>query len=49
MITILREAHATPENVAQRLRAAGGINRYGEPNHRAVLGWNRLAWIGGKF
>ncbi len=28
---------------------AGGINRYGETNYRAVWGWNRLAWIGGKF
>jgi len=28
---------------------AGGCNRYGEANYRAVWGWNRLAWIGGKF
>lgn len=28
---------------------AGGLNRLGEPNYRAVWGWNRLAWIGGKF
>ena len=32
-----------------RLVRAGGINRFAEPNYRAVWGWNRLAWIGGKF
>ena len=31
------------------LQRAGGVNRFGEPNYRAVWGWNRLAWIGGKF
>jgi hypothetical protein len=35
--------------VARRLEMAGGRNRFGEPNYRAVWGWNRLAWIGGKF
>ncbi len=35
--------------VARRLEIAGGVNRFGEPNYRAVWGWNRLAWIGGKF
>jgi hypothetical protein len=49
MIRVLRETHDTPETVAQRLERAGGINRFGEPNYRAVWGWNRLAWIGGKF
>lgn len=48
-VTILRETHDTPDNVARTLRRAGGINRYGEANYRAVWGWNRLAWIGGKF
>src|SRR6476646_9343734 len=48
-ILVLRETHETPENVARRLERAGGINRFGEPNYRAVWGWNRLAWIGGKF
>ena len=48
-MTIVRETHETPELVAQRLAQAGGVNRYGEPNYRAVWGWNRLAWIGGKF
>ena len=49
MIRILRETHDTPENVAHRLERAGGINRFGEANYRAVWGWNRFAWIGGKF
>jgi hypothetical protein len=46
---VLRETHETPETVAQQLEIAGGRNRYREPNYRAVWGWNRLAWIGGKF
>ena len=49
MILVVRETHDTPESVAHRLERAGGLNRYGEPNYRAVWGWNRLAWIGGKF
>jgi hypothetical protein len=49
MITILRETHTPPENVIHRLRSAGGANRYNEPNYRVIWGWNRLAWIGGKF
>src|SRR5205807_600843 len=39
----------TPESVRRRLRLAGGINRYGEPNYRVVWGWSRLTWIGGKW
>ena len=49
MIRVTRERHEAPASVAQRLAAAGGLNRYGEPNYRVVWGWNRLAWIGGKF
>jgi hypothetical protein len=49
MIYILRETHETPESVARRIEFAGGRNRFGEPHYRAVWGWNRLAWIGGKF
>lgn len=49
MIHITRETHQTPEPVAYRLGLAGGRNRFGEPNYRAAWGWNRLAWIGGKF
>jgi hypothetical protein len=49
MIRVIRETHETPQTVAWRLERAGGINRLGEANYRAVWGWNRLAWIGGKF
>ena len=49
MIHVIRETHETPEAVARRLELAGGRNPFGEPNYRAVWGWNRLAWIGGKF
>ena len=49
MIQVLRETHDTPDAVAQALVRAGGLNGYGEPNYRAIWGWNRLAWIGGKF
>jgi hypothetical protein len=49
MILVLRETHDTPGAVTQRLARAGGLNRFGEPNYRAIWGWNRLAWIGGKF
>ena len=49
MIQVTRETHDAPEDVARRLATAGGLNRYGEPNYRVVWGWNRLAWIGGKF
>jgi hypothetical protein len=48
-IEIARETHETPQAVTDRLQLAGGVNRFGEPNYRAVWGWNRLAWIGGKF
>ena len=49
VIRVLRETHETPGSVRRRLRLAGGINRYGEPNYRAVWGWSRLTWIGGKW
>jgi hypothetical protein len=49
MILVTRETHDAPESVATRLARAGGSNRFGEPNYRAIWGWNRLAWIGGKF
>jgi hypothetical protein len=49
LISIIRETHDTPEAVAWRLARAGGCNRFGEANYRAVWGWSRLAWIGGKF
>ena len=49
MIHVTRETHDTPESVALGLERAGGVHRLGEANYRAVWGWNRLAWIGGKF
>ena len=49
MIHVLRETHEPPALVEDRLTRAGGCNRFGEPNYRAVWGWNRLAWIGGQF
>jgi hypothetical protein len=49
MIRVLRETHDAPASVARRLRLAGGVNRFGEPNYRAVWGWSRLGWVGGKW
>ena len=49
LIQILRETHETPSDVARELALAGGRNRFGEPNYRAVWGWSRLDWIGGKW
>lgn len=49
MIRVLRELHSPPESVVQRITAAGGLNRFGEPNFRVVWGWSRLSWIGGKW
>jgi hypothetical protein len=49
MIYILRETHEVPAGVARELALAGGRNRFGEPNYRAVWGWSRLDWIGGKW
>jgi hypothetical protein len=49
MIRVLRETCETPVGVARELSLAGGCNRFGEPNYRAVWGWSRLDWIGGKW
>jgi hypothetical protein len=49
MIHIIREAKETPAEVARELLLAGGCNRFGEANFRAVWGWSRLDWIGGKW
>jgi hypothetical protein len=49
MVHVLRETHEAPASVARRLEIAGGTNRYGEPNYRAVWGWSRLGWIGGTW
>jgi len=49
MIEVIREAKQAPPDVQARLARAGGLNRYGQPNYRAVWGWSRLGWIGGKW
>ena len=49
MIEVIREAKRTPADVVERLARAGALNRYGQPNYRAVWGWARLGWIGGKW
>ncbi|HEV2448503.1 MAG TPA: hypothetical protein VGS58_21370 [Candidatus Sulfopaludibacter sp.] len=49
MIRVLREQHEPPEAVRRRLEIAGGRNRFGEPNYRAVWGWSRLGWVGGRW
>jgi len=49
MIQVLRETHEASCAVDDALRLAGGCNRFGEANYRAVWGWSRLGWIGGKW
>jgi len=49
MIHITHESHEPPRNISDALLRAGGVNRFGEPNFRAVWGWNRLGWIGGRW
>ena len=49
MIQIIRETHEAPADVARELCLAGGYNLYSEANYRAVWGWSRLDWIGGKW
>jgi len=49
VITVTRETHETPRSLSERLVRAGGTNRLGEANFRAVWGGNRLTWIGGKW
>jgi hypothetical protein len=49
MIHVLHENHEAPESVARRLAIAGGANRFGEANYRAVWGWSRLGWVGGRW
>jgi hypothetical protein len=49
VIQVLRETHEAPASVQQRIRRAGGENRYGEPNFRVVWGGSRLTWIGGRW
>lgn len=49
MIQVIRETQEAPESVHERLRLAGGTNRFGEPMYRVVWGWSRLTWMGGKW
>ncbi len=49
MIRVLREVKETSADVARELLLAGGRNRFGEANYRAVCGGSRLDWIGGKW
>lgn len=35
--------------MVRELELAGGCNWFGEANYRAVWGWSRLSWIGGKW
>jgi len=43
------ESRECPTSVRTRLIAAGGLNRFGEPNYRVVWGQSRLTWIGGEW
>jgi hypothetical protein len=49
LFQVIREQHEPSPVVARRLEIAGGRNRLGEANYRAVWGWSRLAWVGGKW
>jgi hypothetical protein len=49
MIATIRENYDAPDCVAQELALAGGYNLFGEAHYRAVWGWSRLDWIGGKW
>ena len=49
MISVIRETHDAPADIARELLLAGGRNPFGEANYRAVWGWSRLDWIGGKW
>lgn len=48
-IHVVRETHDAPPSLQLRLARAGGHNRFDEANFRAVWGWSRLTWIGGKW
>lgn len=49
MIRVMSERYEAPEYVLRALAMAGGVNRFGEANFRAVWGGSRLGWIGGKW
>lgn len=48
-VHVVRETHEAPPSLQLSLARAGGLNRFGEANFRAVWGWSRLTWIGGKW
>lgn len=41
--------HTCPEHVAEQLRLAGGINRFGEPLFKVVWGYDRIVPIHGEW
>ena len=43
------EHHTCPPHVAHELELAGGVNRYGEPNFRAVWGYDRIVPMTGEW
>jgi hypothetical protein len=43
------EHHECPADVTERLRLAGGINRFGEPNFRVVWGYDRIIKLHGEW
>jgi len=49
LIQVIRETHEPPLEVCERVTAAGGFNRFGEPSFRVVWGGTRLTWIGGRW
>src|ERR1700723_4163414 len=49
MIQVTREQHVCPPEIQETLTRAGGTNQFGEPNFRAVWGYSRLGWMGGRW
>jgi len=49
VIKVLSEKRETPAEIERVLRVAGGLNRFGDPNYKAVWGRNRLDWICGNW
>src|SRR5579859_1553910 len=43
------ELHDCPPEVVRELKAAGGVNRYGEPMFRVVWGYNRIVPMTGEW
>lgn len=47
MHKVVTESRLCPPAVQARIRRAGGVNLFGQPNFRLVWGWNRLQKIQG--